>query len=302
MIITCLLCFLISLGRNDWFQPPILLSSGTTVIDSIPANANDVNVHVRLGRKSNKKIQWEMHWCQKDKENYIVAVVTLPDIVGYDDIYLSQIEIEVKRVVNGIEQIVFADQFPSNEEYLSLKLIYDGYSARLYAGSKEKYDLGVVPFESDISSNVSVVLSQPMFAQRLTVQCTGSRPPVYSAGQYLESTDLICGRWKYLDRELNATMADLGGKYGIEIRCIESDIFEIIYIDGASIKQEKWNSPRLKGILKSTQFQNNYDLIWYDANGNVLEDDNNAQISEDGSILTLKFPIFKSQLRFSRLY
>lgn len=291
-------------GRNDWYAPPIEVAPGTTLIDSLPANAANADVHARLQHLSKGAAHWQLCWSKSDNDNYVMAEVSLPDQRIYDDIYVPEATIDVVEVKNGVPTPLVSANISVSDATMSVKLVYDGFSARLYAGSKDKQLIGTVPFDARKGGAVEIVTDQRFLAHRLTAQSYSSPAPVYSQAE-IESAldgnaDLLVGRWTYLDREVETKLASLGGKYDLAILPAQAGEYEIVYLGGANINADLWERPRLKGLLRATGFLNNYDLLWYDAAGHLLDDDNNAQLTDDGSILTLKFPVYKSQLRFKR--
>ena len=70
----------------------------------------------------------------------------------------------------------------------------------------------------------------------------------------------------------------------------------LIYLSGAQINQINWVEGMIKGRLRPTIFQNHYDLIWYDSMFDIIDTDAYATIVD--SILTLEFPLYKTQIRF----
>jgi hypothetical protein len=55
-----------------------------------------------------------------------------------------------------------------------------------------------------------------------------------------------------------------------------------------------------KGHISKTIFSGNYDLRWIDATMEPIGEDAYATI-ENGVILTINFPIYKSQVRFAKV-
>jgi hypothetical protein len=60
-----------------------------------------------------------------------------------------------------------------------------------------------------------------------------------------------------------------------------------------------WAPGMLKGHMTPTLFTGNYDLSWIDATMEPIDKDTYATI-ENGVILTLYFPTYKSQVRFAK--
>ena len=52
--------------------------------------------------------------------------------------------------------------------------------------------------------------------------------------------------------------------------------------------------------MKKTIFSSHYDLMWVDATHEPITQDAYASV-ENGVLLTLKFPVYKSQIRLSKV-
>ena len=113
------------------------------------------------------------------------------------------------------------------------------------------------------------------------------------------SADPVEGYWKYLDRDMQDQWLRLGGRYTLAV-VRSDDGYDIIYIDGAQVKKLLWHEGMLKGHMTKTVFSGNYDATWIDATMEPLEKDVQATI-ENGVILTMSFPVFKSQVRFAKV-
>ena len=121
-----------------------------------------------------------------------------------------------------------------------------------------------------------------------------------SLDEYLaNSIDPVEGYYKYLDRDMEDKWLRLGGRYTLAVVRAD-DGYDLIYIDGAQVKKSQWQPCMLKGHITRTQFTGNYDLSWIDATMEPITDDCYATI-ENGVILTLNFPVFKSQVRFAKV-
>lgn len=112
------------------------------------------------------------------------------------------------------------------------------------------------------------------------------------------------GVWRYLDRDNDPAWSRPGGKYtlGIVADENEKDKWTIVYLGGAVTNSDKWNPGMRKGSLKGSGFLRDFDLEWIDAMYGVLGEDDecSAALSDDGQILTLRFPLDKATLRFAR--
>ena len=114
-----------------------------------------------------------------------------------------------------------------------------------------------------------------------------------------QSSDPLEGFWIYQDRDLEEKWLRLGGRYTLAIVATASG-YDIIYIDGAETRNETWEIGMLKGRMKKTIFSSHYDLMWVDATHEPITQDAYASV-ENGVLLTLKFPVYKSQIRLSKV-
>ena len=104
--------------------------------------------------------------------------------------------------------------------------------------------------------------------------------------------------WRYLDRDTDARVLNLGGEYRLATVSNADGGYDIVYIDGARVNSGYWRPLMIKGRLKPTAFINHYDLIWYDSYGRVIDRETSADI-ENGSILKLNFPLYGGSVRFA---
>ena len=116
---------------------------------------------------------------------------------------------------------------------------------------------------------------------------------------FSSSTDPVEGYWEYLDRETEDKWLRLGGRYVVAL--VKNDTgYDIIYVSGAQVWQDKWHTGLLKGTMAKTIFTDNYNATWIDATFEPFELDVYATI-EQGSILAVKLPVYRSQIRFSKM-
>lgn len=117
---------------------------------------------------------------------------------------------------------------------------------------------------------------------------------------FKKSTNPIEGYWQYLDRDTEDKWMRMGGRYTIAIVETEKDNYEIIYCDGAQVKKNEWIFGMLKGNMTPTIFDNTFNGMWIDSIFEPITEDVQFSI-EEGVILTVKFPVYKSQIRFSKV-
>lgn len=114
----------------------------------------------------------------------------------------------------------------------------------------------------------------------------------------LDGCQAPAGYYRYLDCDVEEAYAGLGGNYSLALVPATDGGFDVIYLAGAQRNSSGWSTGMLKGHLTPTIFQNHYDLTWYDSEKRPLAGECSANIDQN-ALLTLSFPMFKSQLRFA---
>ena len=108
------------------------------------------------------------------------------------------------------------------------------------------------------------------------------------------------GIWHYLDRQNDPRYAIPGGRYSLALVSDGKGGYDIIYMGGAVTLASEWSETMLKGHMAPTPFADHYTLSWIDAEGELIHGDTTADLTAEGSILSLSFPLLKTTLRFAR--
>jgi hypothetical protein len=116
---------------------------------------------------------------------------------------------------------------------------------------------------------------------------------------FAQSKNPYEGYWTYLDRDMEDTWLKLGGRYNIAL-VENAQGYDIIYVDGAQVKKSLWHTGMKKAEMTATIFTDNYSGRWFDATFQPISDDVFVTF-ESGVILNFKFPVYKSQIRFSKV-
>ncbi len=107
------------------------------------------------------------------------------------------------------------------------------------------------------------------------------------------------GYWTYLDRDMEDRWLKLGGRYTIALVETQNG-YDVIYVDGAQVKKSMWHIGMRKAELTQTIFTDNFTGQWFDATMQPITEDVYVTF-ESGVILNFKFPVYKSQIRFSKV-
>lgn len=122
-----------------------------------------------------------------------------------------------------------------------------------------------------------------------------------SLERYLTQCNAPEGMWRYLDRDMDPSIARLGGKYQVILISNSDGGYDIIYYSGAETYADEWRCGMLKGTLTQSPFAGQYDLKWYDAQFGYHSDEAYATFSENNRLLTISLPLLRATLRFARL-
>ncbi len=259
--------------------------------------------------------QWGVVFNMDDRGNYYAVVLSCDNSAPYDDI-ADQRTMQVSLVKNdGGSPIELASTTVSKgvslEDDLNTVCVdVDDRSVRVSIGKDELHEV----LEANVSrpsgtvwvgylvgagSRVSIERAVLTIENENQVAAT-TRWTLDALDEYLAtSIDPMEGYWKYLDRDMEDKWLRLGGRYTLAVVRAD-DGYDLVYIDGAQVKKSQWLPCMLKGHITRTQFTGNYDLCWIDATMEPISEDCYAAI-ENGVILTLNFPIYKSQVRFAKV-
>lgn len=133
-----------------------------------------------------------------------------------------------------------------------------------------------------------------------------------------EKSGTPTGLWSMLDFDFDDRYLKNGGDYNLAIIPCDSigketrigvdwptGSYAIIYLSGASMNNREWELGMVKGFLIPTALTSAWRVIWYDSEGQPLNDLQGssmatASLDESGKILQLSFPERYSSLRLFR--
>lgn len=290
--------------RNDWYEPALELPAGWMELGRMPNRPVRVDAHVRFkAPQPLRAASVALAWNVEDSLNYRYARIRVP--AQADGIYMSCSSLCIGEMHKGIDRTIDEYELASDYGYVSMRLIYDGFSARL----RLKDEAYPVEYDVDGAGGVWMLCDTPIFCRRLTALGSESvaleRAKVENPDSLLAavaaSADANEGIWEYLDRDIRAGAATLGGLYRLATVKNTQGKYDVVYLGGAEDNASRWEPLMLKGELSPTIFTGHFDLRWIDSSGTVLERECNAQLDPNGAILTFRFPLQDSQLRFRRV-
>jgi hypothetical protein len=256
---------------------------------------------------------WGLVWNYRDSADYCCVRLHCANSALNSVFDKRCMVVEAVKVEAGVSKVLdsatLTDCVDLFNGFNVICVAYDGKSTNISIGNKtlriisELPDIdynGVVGMGYLVGSGAKVSLeravctSSPIVSRLLATSWTKQLLDEHFAA----ASDPFEGYWTYLDRNLDENQLRLGGRYTLAL--VKSPVgYDIIYVDGAQVNVADWKCGMIKGKLTSTNFVDNYDLLWWDATMSDFSVDVYATI-ENGVILTLKFPTYKSQVRFAR--
>lgn len=289
--------------RNRHFEYTVWMNDGEE-----PSTKN------RFLQSSCPTASFGLVWNFVDDKNYYAASFSRIVENNYDEVARNQyFKLVIKKVSNGecsvlSEKEIKSGVTPDPYEYNAFRIEYDGQTLSVSVGNATLGTVYSSRMELPDTSQIGYFAGEgcSLKVKRICYE-DSPIPQLLFATNYskewldkkmAESSDPIEGYWIYLDRSTDDRFFELGGKYTIAI--IKEDAgYNVLYVDGAELYSGYWIPYMSKGRLSETPFVGHFDLEWHDAMKNIIDDETYAVLSD--FVLTLHFPIQKSQVRFRKL-
>ncbi len=290
---------------RQWTENQVIVDSA--MLWSLPRDYSHVGLEACVSmkgpsdRRGADRYSWDLILMLADGTRRVVTVGWgNTDLGDFADIrYLS-----VTGVTSEPVRLTEDVSLYKGDNYIVVEINTHG-EARVYVGNDVMNYVGSISLSAPVDI-VSIGSKDRMELAFMAIEC--EREPVLDSGLDGRELELACntdlkapfGVWRYLDRDNNTDYARPGGYYtlvGIQDPD-DSNGFLLLYLDGAKVNADGWKPGMIKARMIPTGFVGRYRLEWYNADKSVLRDESGAVI--EGDIMTLLFPLHKSQLRFSR--
>ena len=326
-------------GRYKTIEGEYLIEENATMatavtIDTMGINSTAYRYQLRLANLNNKQgktlsiknpmtgakstvthTQWGLVFNDDDQGNYCAVVLSCDNSTPYDDITDERImQVTLVQVSNGEKtaksSVILKKGVSLEDDLNNLSVDVDERNVIVSVGKDELNQVLEAPITRPIGTvrvgyltgpGARVAIERAVLTinndQQVVATTTAWTPETLDA-YFEQSADPVEGYWTYLDRDMEEEWLRLGGRYTLAIVRAD-DGYDIIYIDGAQVKKSMWQPGMKKGHITRTLFTGNYDLSWIDATMEPIDNDAYATV-ENGVILTLNFPEYKSQVRFAK--
>ena len=252
-------------------------------------------------------------WNYVDSLNYYTVVLSDFEDYGSDIHNKSGVVVEAVKFSNGKRITLYKEEINSgiNSDggYNSVCLLYDGRSMAVQIGERHLKTFFVIdapqfehPFKVGTVTGPRSVTQVKRIQFHSKLQAEKANLTGYTYQQidsiFAKSRDVKEGYWLHLDRIMDGEKSRLGGKYRLAV--IRKEVgYDILYMSGADVFPHIWKPLMLKGRLEDTQFLDNYNVIWYDAEKKVIDDDGFATFTDN--IMTIHLPLNGIEVRFQKL-
>ena len=326
-------------GRYKAIDGNLLIEENATMataltIDTMFINSTSYRYQIKLANLNNKQgktrsiknpmtgekttlssIEWGLVFDYDVEGNYYAVVLSCDNSTPFDDI-TDQRSMTLKVIQqNGTDtrelaQATITKGVSLEDDMNTLSIDVDDRSVKVSIGKDELQEVveatstrpnGPLQVGYLVGSGARVAIERAVLTIENEKQVAAKTLWTREAlDEYFAVTaDPVEGYWKYLDRDMQDQWLRLGGRYTLAV--VRSNTgYDIIYIEGAQVKKSLWHEGMLKGHMTKTVFSGNYDATWIDATMEPIENDVQATI-ENGVILTMNFPVFKSQVRFAKV-
>lgn len=267
--------------------------------------------HVRMSPLKNVAARCSLLWNCRDDGSYTALAYTMPPRLGDDPHLGMDVEYCLFCRKDGRDSVLSEGTFPSHyptgaDAGFSAVIAVDGDGAAVALGGKSADFRLKVPFSRFCPGSLCYSAADGLKELRNDIRISHAPAPQYSRFATVDSLmeyisasrDPMEAVWSYLDRDMKPGQAHLGGKYRLATVAESPGNYVIIYLGGAV--GDIFRPLQLKGRLKATPFTGHYDLVWYDAGGNCIDNETSATLEVNNLVLRLAFPIYGASLRFQR--
>lgn len=280
-----------------------VVGNAATDQDTIPMatvdhRVNDVEAHVRSGAR-----RWQLIWDQVDDANYRVIDVRCSPSDNHD-FNMARVKMSMARVIDGARHPGASKQFDTPSEGVSVMIRRRPDTLSILVGNGLKWENAVdkksladtptryrLIHPSEHKPEVCYVSVTPIKALTMRYLPADSIQDVLSA-----SSDSITGLWRYLDSDFDASKVLMPVRYNIILVKDLGDDYKIL--DARTVTGDDGRRRHLvKGYLEKTPFVGNYNLRWFDADGNDIGEAYEGYATSQGNILKLSFPAIEASLR-----
>lgn len=296
-VLLCLQLALAAAALDRVYSPrPLSLAPGVSIVDTIPAGAQDIKIHARVAAR-----EWSLR-----VGPYIFRLGAV--VPQFDDAHTTGRYLTVSRDGHELDRQLIREAAMRDSEPTSIVVTTFRDKMRVYAGANTLSKPLTFPAPSDtliwgIESGQKMRVTRLMDNYEPPLEILYRSPDDLPTGNADTTSPVGC--WQYFDRENDEAVTTIGGAYTLAIVPAKDarGVYDIIYIDGATVHPELWQRGRVKGRLTQGPFVGVYSLVWYDAMGRPRGDDAEASatLEADGQLLRLSLPLLSATIRLARL-
>lgn len=303
----------INVGAEYFSAKNINLPADSLYLQPQNPSISNISIQARFAvtknieRNGESKAKSRVIWNYQSPKHYCFVELSWRNTNYGDFTDERQAILRIGKCVNGNDSIVIKKIFDKKVNMSTgyNTIVVEGNEERfkVYVGAERLNPVGELIDKSNLKGSCGIISSVKTNILKFIVETAPNIKLSLKTSfnedalneKFSNNKQVNEGFWSYLDRNNDAKYAIVGGRYRFAL-VKDKDDYLLIYMSGAQTNQKNWIQGMIKGRLKSTIFQNHYDLIWYDSMFDIIDADAYATIVD--SILTLEFPICKTQIRF----
>lgn len=292
-------------------------SLGDDMSVSVDTSALSLVVELRCALTDDKAVRgdspcsWSFAWNYADGQNYDYVRVRRRSPDFGDMLDRRAVVVSLGFVADGMDSLVESVEVRKDlgavRGYSSLALEWCDDVLNVYFGTKSLTRIVSSDMPHPVLPKARIMSEGKIDVEYAVVETVPNPAVELASGWDVERLrrrlerplDEMEGLWTFFDRETDDYRARLGGRY--TLACVADDRggYLLLYLDGAEVNASGWTPLMIKGHLTATQYENNYDLKWYDSVMNPMSSEDYAVFDGEG-LLILNFPIHRSKIRMAK--
>ncbi len=256
---------------------------------------------------------WGIAWDCDDAYNYRYLKITSQNSDFGDFLDKRQAVISVGMVSDGVDvelqSVVVKHDVAEVRQFNSVALDWRDDGLNVFFGARTLNRVLSAEMRHPLKSAVRIESSASVDVEYVVVESVPDPAKELYSGwsvatlreRLTNTLDAKEGIWRFFDRETDDNRARLGGRYTLACVSDGASGYLLLYCEGAEVNSSSWVPLMIKGRLTATQYENNYDLVWYDSMMIPMSSEDFVYFNTESALMSLNFPIHKSKIRLSKI-
>lgn len=287
----------------------VWLSAGAyETTDTVVGEASSLRYHARFNHEQKQSDTFGIRWDMLDSANYryieLACFGTPDELFGICDYRVEYGCVSDGKKINSQTHKSSGTKHNSKSKEISIRLTSDHSGSKAEIGFDQAFDTFAVKssgkgyLQTFCSGKTSIVRHELYASLREPLERADFEDMEALTAYLRDSHDPIEGIWIYFDSSTKPLEARLGGLYTVAVTKSETSGYDIIYLEGASERNEDWPALRVKGHMNPTPEPDVFKLKWIQPDGTAIDHATAATIIDER--LVLQFPFWNTTLRLTK--